>query len=192
MDQKQSPDSTELALMAQQGDRHAFASLYERHAPGVARALASFVGPRRDLLDDLVQDVFLRVVEGLTTYHPSRPFEAWLFTIALNAGRNHARFQNRWRTMPLEEAVVLDGIAVGPECDPSVLDLFRLATGLPDELPDVVALRVGSDLSYDQIAELLDIPVGTARRRMHTATHRLRQGLTGGVPIERSSRERAR
>lgn len=184
------PDSTELALKAQRGDRTAFAALYDRHAPGIARALASFVGPRRDLIDDLVQDVFLRVIERLSTYEPTRPFEGWLFTVALNVGRNHARIRLRWRETSLDGARVEAALSGFTEDDLTVMDLVRSVAELPPELREVVALRIGSDFSFEQIAELLSIPTGTARRRMHTATQRLRQKMDDGLSEKRSSHER--
>lgn len=183
-------DSTDLALRAQRGDRAAFAALYDRHATGIARALATFVGPQRDLVDDLVQEVFLRVIERLTAYDPSRPFEQWLFTVAINVGRNHARSRRRRREIPMEERR-------GPETGWPVedrtlaeMDLVRSIAELAPELRDVVALRIGSDLSFGEIGVLLGIPTGTARRRMHTATRRLRSRMESESK-QRSTHERS-
>lgn len=166
---------TELALRAQTGDVAAFEVIYDRHAPGVARALASFAGPDRDLVDDLSQDVFFRVVKGLMSYRPNHPFTHWLYTIALNVGRNHAR--RRSKVVPVNPSD-LDGIAVpaGSEWSDDVLvrTLSRLAEKLPEEMQEVVALRTGSEMSYGEIAEMLGIPEGTARSRMFNAVRILK------------------
>jgi RNA polymerase sigma-70 factor (ECF subfamily) len=159
----------ELVLLAQEGSAAAFEVIYDRHAPGVGRALASFAGPDHDLLDDLVQDVFLRVVTGLASYTPSHPFPHWLYTIALNVGRNHARRQSK--VVPVNPS---DLEHVAGTHDPSAegvaaATLMRLVSGLPVAMRDVVALRTGADLSYGEIAEVLGIPEGTARSRMHNA-----------------------
>lgn len=163
----------ELVLAAQLGSSEAFAALYDRHSPGIARALASFAGPDRDLVDDLVQDVFLRVVRGLPSYAPVRPFASWLYTIALNVGRNHVR--DHAAVLPVEigeaddiEAPTTDGAEV-----PALL--MQLVAALPAAMRDVVSLRVGSDLAYREIAVLLGIPEATARTRMHGAVNLLRR-----------------
>jgi RNA polymerase sigma-70 factor (ECF subfamily) len=170
-------DDAELVEHARRGSAAAFEALYDRHVAGVARALASFAGPDRDLLDDLVQDVFVRVVKGLPSYAPSHPFAKWLFTVALNVGRNQARRQGR--IVPLDPAR-LSHLRDDPAVEPRELEwalLVQQVARLPVALREVVALRIGSDLSYGEIAALLEIPEGTARRRMHVAVQQLRDSL---------------
>ncbi len=165
-------DDAELVRLAADGSAAAFGALYDRHAPGVARALASFAGPDRDLLDDLLQDVFLRAARGLPRYAPTHPFAHWLYTIALNVGRNHAR---RRATLVPADGAVLETLAAPPTPDAvDAATLMALVARLPGHLREVVALRAGPDLAYGEIAELLGIPEGTARRRMHQALARLR------------------
>lgn len=165
-------DDAELARLAAAGSAEAFGALYDRHAPGVARALASFAGPDRDLLDDLLQDVFLRVARGLPDYAPTHPFAHWLYTIALNVGRNHAR--RRPPPVPVDVAM-LEAVPAPPAPDlADAATLMALMARLPVHLREVAALRAGPDLAYGEIAELLGIPEGTARRRMHQALARLR------------------
>jgi len=174
------PD-TDLVAQARSGSGAAFAALYDRHAPGLARTLASFAGPDQATLDDLLQEVFLRVVRSLDTYVPERPFAHWLYTVALNVGRNHARQARRQvATDPGDLADLADrarraDLATAP--DPLLAAaLMRQVAALPPGLREVVSLRVGADLSYAEIGGLLGIPEGTARRRMHDALQRLRAG----------------
>lgn len=177
-DAEQDADAA-LVLAAQRGCGKAFAALHDRHAPGVARALASFAGPDRDLVDDLVQDVFLRVVRGLPTYAPVRPFASWLYTIALNVGRNHVRDHGAAPPVEISEADDIEAPeAEAPEV-PALL--MQLVAGLPAAMRDVVSLRVGSDLAYREIAALLGIPEGTARSRMHGAVNLLRRRYEAAV-----------
>jgi len=174
---------TELVMLAKKGDASAFEAIYDRHSPGVARALASFAGPDQDLLDDLTQDVFLRVIQGLETYVPTHPFSHWLYTIVLNTGRNHAR--RPARVIPVDPAD-LEGLssAVGkpPEWPEQLAsrNLMRLVSRLPHTMQDVIALRIGSDLPYGEIAVLLGISEGTARSRMSNAMAKLREQLRTG------------
>jgi len=171
---------TELALLAQKGDRAAFEAIYDRHAEGVARTLASFAGPDRDLLDDLIQEVFFRVVDGLDSYRPRRPFAHWLYTVALNTGRSYARRSSK--VIPVDP-IDFDNREDDRHRVATLADeilsttLIRLVKRLPDRLRDVVSLRIASRLTYDEIADLLDIPAGTARSRMHNAIGILRQQL---------------
>lgn len=174
----------DLARAARAGSREAFGAIYDRTRDRLVRVLASYAGPDPMVLEDLVHDVYVRVAERLHAYDPERPFAPWLFTIALNVGRNHARVRR-------EEAVERKMIEPDPrvatdEALLAVTDLMRDVSGLPLSLRDVVALRIGSDLGYDEIAALLGIPVGTARRRMHDALNILRDrelhpSRTGGT-----------
>lgn len=181
------PDDETLIARAQKGDTGAFAQIYDRHAAGVARALASFAGPDRDQLDDLCQDVFFRVINRLDSYRPDRPFAHWLFTIALNVGRNHVR--DRRHVVALDAAAAEIANRGGNEPPEDVLadTVMRLVGRLPGKLRDVVSLRIGADLSYREIAGLLDIPEGTARRRMFTATRVLREEAGVAEPERRQA-----
>ena len=178
-------DDSDLVMLAQKGDAMAFEAIYDRHSPGVARALGSFAGPDRDLLDDLTQDVFLKVVNGLASYSPTHPFSHWLFTIALNVGRNHARRQSKVNPVnpsELDDFAGEDAHTIDWSEEIMAKTLTRMVAGLPVQMREVVSLRVGSDMSYGEIAEILGIPVGTARSRMHNAIKTLREkaGITRG------------
>lgn len=180
--QRENLSDTELALLAQEGDAAAFEEIYDRHAPGVARSLASYAGPDRDILDDLTQDVFFRVIDGLKSYAPSRPFAHWLYTIALNVGRNHVRRSHGRKVIALDpdEIDEMNGHgARGTSWSEEIigLRLMRLASRLSDPLREVVFLRIGSDMPYGDIADVLGIPEGTARRRMHEALAVLREKM---------------
>jgi RNA polymerase sigma-70 factor (ECF subfamily) len=171
---------TELALLAKKGNRSAFEVIYDRHASGVARVLASFAGTDRDILDDLTQDVFMKVIDKISSYVPSHPFARWLYTIALNTGRNHVRRQSK--IVQLESSRFdANEARQDPEAKLSreiLADtLMRLVSRLPERLREVVSLRIGNDLPYGDIAAILDIPEGTARSRMHTALNLLKQNV---------------
>jgi RNA polymerase sigma-70 factor (ECF subfamily) len=181
---------TELALLARDGNASAFEEIYDRHAPGVARALASYAGADAEALDDLVQEVFFKVIEGLTSYAPQRPFPHWLYTVALNTGRNHVRDRVHERSVDPSELESLPTRGNGAEdCTDDILGarLVRLVASLPEHMREVVSLRIGSDMPYGEIGDILGIPEGTARRRMHDAIASLRARL--GVTIPESEKE---
>ncbi len=182
----------ELVLLARDGDAAAFEELYDRHAPGVTGALASFAGADAGALDDLVQEVFMKVVEGLSSYAPQRPFPHWLYTIALNTGRNHVRGRTRETSVDPSE---LEAMPLGRNGAEDSLEnilcarLIRLVAGLPEHMREVVSLRIGSDVSYSEIGDILGIPEGTARSRMHNAIANLKERL--GVEGTESEKERS-
>lgn len=186
----QTLSDAELVALARTGDAAAFEGIYDRHVPGVVRALASFVGPDRDALDDLTQDVFCRVIDGIGSYVPDWPFSHWLYTIALNVGRNHVRERSK---LVVLDPDAFDGISSGREAPADWNDellevrLMRLVTRLPEHLREVVSLRIGSEMSYGEVAELLGIPEGTARSRMHAAVASLRAQI-GGVRSKKETR----
>jgi RNA polymerase sigma factor (sigma-70 family) len=152
--------------------------------------MASFAGADTEAIDDLVQDVFVKVIEGLASYVPRRPFPNWLYTVALNTGRNYAR--GRAREIPVDPSELVSLPRGGNEsidCPDDIIGtkLMRLVSSLPEPLREVVFLRIGSDLPYAEIGGILGIPEGTARRRMHEALEGLREML--GVAGPESKKE---
>lgn len=171
---------TDLALLAQKGDRSAFGEIYDRHASGIARALASFAGPDPDMLDDLTHEAFFKAIDGLAAYVPSHPFTHWLYTIALNVGRNHVRRRSK---MTFVDPAEFEHFASDHNRSNNLSEeiigqtLVQLVARLPDHMREVVSLRIGSGMSYGEIAEVLEIPEGTARSRMHNAIKDIRKQL---------------
>ena len=167
-----------LVILAKKGEAGAFEKLYDRHAEGVARALSSYAGPDREAVNDLTQEVFCRVIASLSSYRPLRPFAHWLYTITLNVGRNYVRARSR--EIPVDPGD-LEGTASGgrPPGDLSrealAVRLVRFASHLPEHMREVVSLRIGGGLPYGEIGEMLGIPEGTARSRMHYAMKALRE-----------------
>jgi RNA polymerase sigma-70 factor (ECF subfamily) len=130
---------------------------------------------------DLVQEVLLRVRRGLRSYQPGN-LEGWLSRITTNTFLDRVRKQNRRPTVPLpdEPDRVLEG-------SPSI-EAEIAATDLPDHLqallmslaPDyrvAVVLKDVLAFSYEEIADLVDVPIGTVRSRIHRGRGQLRKAL---------------
>lgn len=179
----------DLVSLAKEGNASAFEAIYNRHAAGVARTLATFAGPDRDALDDLTQEVFFRIIDRISSYVPSHPFAHWLYTIALNVGRNHVRQGSKVVVLEPSE---FDGIPGRNTCTADWSEeimgvvLMRLAAQLPDHLREIVSLRIGSGMSHGEIAEVLGIPEGTARSRLYNALSMLR----GKLGLTKSKKEK--
>jgi RNA polymerase sigma-70 factor (ECF subfamily) len=161
------------------GDQEAFRQLvlrYHRLVLNVAfRALADV-----SLAEDVAQEVFVKVYRALPTYRHEKPFTHWLHRVAANAVTDMLR-----RKKPTLSLDSLDQLPAVESSDPQDIsarhDLQRavrhaIAT-LPPHYRDTVALQVFSELSYDEIARTLDIPLGTVMSRLNAAKRLLREQL---------------
>lgn len=166
-----------LVLRCQVGDEAAFAELVERWTPRLRYYLRRMLdGPDAD---DVLQDVWLDVHRGLGRLSEVGAFPAWLFRLARD--RVYRLLRRRRRTEPLLD---LDPPATddGPEF--SAEDATRIhaaLAGLPPEQREVVVLRYVQGMSYDDIAAVVGVPVGTVRSRLHYAKRTLRLVLERGM-----------
>jgi RNA polymerase sigma-70 factor (ECF subfamily) len=165
---------TDEALVARvaRGDEQALAELLRRWE----RPLAHFLHRRTDGRDveDIYQEVWLRVVRAAERFDRDRRFSTWLFQIALNRCRD---WQRRRPAEPSDAAP--EGRAAAADVADAGIDVERLLARLPEPQRDVVALRYLHDLSEDEVATLLDIPKGTVKSRLHHAIARLNALVRG-------------
>lgn len=126
---------------------------------------------------DLVQEVLLRVRRGLATYQPGS-LEGWLSRITTNAFLDEVRRRKRRPTEPLPE--VPDAVLAAPDVEATIAattlpdDIQTALRRLPEDFRVAVVLCDVVGLRYDEIAEQLDIPVGTVRSRIHRGRAALR------------------
>ncbi|MEO6594883.1 MAG: sigma-70 family RNA polymerase sigma factor [Planctomycetota bacterium] len=182
----------EPMLRAQQGDMDAFRTLLEMFTDRVMRVMTSVLHCDRSMAEDLVQEVFLRVHKGLPGFDGQVRFVAWLHTIAMNVAiteyrRRRAQKRNR-RTLsidaPLHGTDDLYITPTGREVDPGekahqhefLARVRACVRKLPDEFREAVVLRDMESLSYEEIASVLDLPIGTVRSRIHRGRVQL-QGM---------------
>ncbi|MFE0026854.1 RNA polymerase sigma factor [Amycolatopsis sp. NPDC059021] len=160
-----------------------FQSLFDNHARDVRRYLASRAGPA--VADDLVGDTFLIALQRRATYDPARASaRAWLFGIATNLLRRHARAEIRYLRMTARDhgTQVTHGHAdrVADRVDAQVR-VRELAAALADLAPgdrDVLLLAGWGELDASEIGAVLDIPAGTVRSRLHRVRRLLRAQAT--------------
>ena len=169
-----------------QGDQDAFRQLVQRYHRLVISVAFRALGDM-GLAEDVAQEVFLKVYRGLPAYRHEKPFVHWLHRIAGNAVTDAVR-----RLKPI---VSLDGLEqppAGREGDPQDLvarhHLQRavrhaIAT-LPPHYRDAVTLQVFAELSYEEIARTLEIPLGTVMSRLNSAKRLLRDRLGALVAVE--------
>jgi RNA polymerase sigma-70 factor (ECF subfamily) len=148
----------------------------------LVRALAGLLGSAEDA-QDVVQEAFLKCWRRRDQTEEVRDLKAWIFRVGLNAARDLQRNVWRQRARPLpdiEPAAPHSGLSPGDALlHGELLDRFRTAVArLRPEERDVFLLRHRRELTYDQIADLRGLPVGTVKTRMRAALGKLRQQLS--------------
>ena len=168
-----------LVDRARSGDLDAFGALVERHRDVVYRVAARIVGEGD--AEDVAQDAFLRAFHRLSLFRGESPFRAWLLRIAQNAALNAV---TRRRVDPLErpeeEAAGARARKATERTPADALEVSerrsRLARKLRELQPPhraVLVLRDIEGLSYEEIAEVMETPVGTVKGRLHRARREL-------------------
>ncbi len=181
-------DDRSVVAAVLNGQQHRFGELVERYQTQIVNYVCRMLGNYEDAVD-LSQDVFLKAYSALGSYRPQYPFPAWLFRIARNAAIDEIR-KRRLATVSLDAPMEFEDGAAGrdvesPGLDPQ--DAFlglefadRISTAI-DELPEKyrepIVLRHAADLSYEEIAEALELPIGTVKTRIFRARDALRQSL---------------
>ncbi len=165
-------DGQLIACSVQQPDE--FAAIFERHFDAIHRYIARRLGS--GLADDLAAAVFAEAFAGragfLADVNDARP---WLYGIATNLIRRHRRHERAgWRAYA-KHGVDPFGIDAHPRLDE--VAVARALSRITKADRDALLLLVWADLTYDDIATALDIPVGTVRSRIHRARARLRVEL---------------
>ncbi len=183
-------DEPDLFPGWQSGDPAAFAALVRRWQGPMARFLFHFVG-QRELVQDLCQEVFLRVFLAAPRYRDKGEFSAWLYRIGLNVARDRGR-----RRRPNEKSITNSDIpcdapspGVRIEQEETSEIVSRAIAGLPEPLRLVLILRHYEKLSFEQMARLLGIPASTLKSRFTAALSRLRRRLRHLAPDNEESKK---
>lgn len=168
-----------LVRRAARGDEEAFRGLVLAHQQRIFALLVRMTGDR-DVARELTQDCFVRAFRGLRAFREEAAFATWLTRIALNVANSYfssRSYRERRRTGPLEpyhERLVPP--ATEDSFDTTALARLQEAIGcLPDRSREVIALCALELKSYEEAAQILKIPVGTVRSRLHNARRMLRK-----------------
>lgn len=166
-------EPTSLLKRAQQGDSLAIERLIELYQDAIYSMAVSFTRDPHQA-EDLAQDAWIKILRGLPKFRHDSKFSTWLYRITMNT------FLNATRAVKREQEVVgsLAGDAepAGPRLD-SALDVHEAVRGLPEEFRSVVLLRYVADLSYKEIASVLELPLGTVQSRLKRALDKLEASL---------------
>ena len=164
------------------GDLDAFSMLIDRYQAPVFRIVLNMVGNYEDA-KEVLQQVFMKAFEHLSSYDPNRKFFSWIYRVAVNESINHIRARRPLE--PLTEDVR------GSLWDPARTFEERERDGkvrdavaeLSETYRPVVILRHFAHLSYEEIAEVLGLPEKTVKSRLFTARQLLRDALAAKGPV---------
>ena len=171
---------TEAGLIskAQQGDRSAFGELVRHYHPGVVQVVYRMCGDVQ-LAEDAAQEAFLRAWLHFSSYRPQASLRNWLYRIAVNAALDALR-KGHGAEADIEMIASADPHP-GPEEELYHRERARqvqwAVSSLSESNRAVLVLREYGELSYQEIAAVLEIPVGTVMSRLSYARNRLRESL---------------
>ena len=186
---------TELVVRALSGREDCFEELVRRYQRPIVAYVYRMVGDY-DAALDLAQEVFIKVYNSLGRYRPEFKFSTWIYRIAHNAAIDHLRRLGAART---EEMTVegeggnsfekpLASKALTPEQETERgerrAEIEEVVAQLPPAYRELIVLRHSHDLSYDEIAEVTSLPLGTVKNRIFRAREAMRElllarGITG-------------
>ena len=164
------------------GDETAFARLVRRYEKELFNFLLRFVG-QSSLAEDVFQEAFLQVHISADSFELHRRFRPWLYTIAANKARDLLRSQSRRPTVQLTalddeigSSQLWDNLLREETTAVEILEhkqqqelVRQVVAELPDHLREILILAYFNQLSYKEMAEVLNIPLGTVKSRLHAA-----------------------
>lgn len=170
----------ELMARASAGNDRAFEELYRRYARRLKGFFFLQLGGDEELAADATHDVFLRAYEARNRYQEGRSVSTWLFTIAYNLCRNHYR-SNAYESELLAtlDAEPISEQQIEVQLDQATLDeaLAQVLAELPAPLHQLFSLHYQEDLTIPQVAEIVGIPEGTVKSRLHKTMNIIRKKL---------------
>jgi RNA polymerase sigma-70 factor (ECF subfamily) len=184
------PDTDDKTLITEAlaGSQDAYKVLVERHRPAIYHIVFKFVR-EKEATADLVQETFMKAFASLETYRSEYKFSTWLYRIAANSAIDFLRKQ-RIRTLSLDATSEdFDGrsefdvpdLTYHPERDfeehEKKISIQDAIDSLPEKYRQVILYRHKDDRSYDEIAEALNIPIGTVKARIFRARELLKKKL---------------
>jgi RNA polymerase sigma-70 factor (ECF subfamily) len=182
-----------LVERAQRGDKHAFELLVSKYQRKLLRLLSRFIRDSGEA-EDVAQEAFIKAYRALPTFRGDSAFYTWLYRIGINAAKSHLLASGRRApsatVFDAEEAESFDDGELLRDINTpeSILASKEIAAmdSLPEELRAAISLREIEGLSYEEIAAIMNCPVGTVRSRIFRAREFIAEKLR---PILDSKRE---
>ena len=184
------PSDAELLERYGAGDEAAFREIVNRYKNGLYAFLRQFLN-RRDLVEDVFQETFLQLYTSRESFDSTRPLRPWMFTIAANKAKDALRKWQRTSAVPIGTIADSEELSFGDvlnaitsdsrmpsenlERTETALRVEQVIANMPENLREILILAYFNKFSYKQMAEILSIPIGTVKSRLHTAVGRFAQ-----------------
>jgi RNA polymerase sigma factor (sigma-70 family) len=175
------PDE-DVMLQVRDGEVHMLGVLFDRYQAPLFNFYSKMTQDRT-VSEDLVQEVFLRILRYRQTYRPGTPFRAWMYQIARNTRIDQVR-KVRPESPLATEPIAPTGVADHAERAQEAQLLQRALMQLPEDKREILILSRFQELKYDEIARLLGCETGAVKVRVHRALQQLREVYVG---LENSS-----
>ncbi len=186
------PTDEELIARFQEGDLYAFDIIVQRYKDPLINFVYHFLGDRIDA-EDVVQETFLRVYRNKHLYRNIAKFSTWIYTIASNLAKTELRRRRRRRLLslsslgfedkdyePVDEHMRTPEKIVDSEMQQKIIK--KEIDDLPVKFKEVVVLRDVQEFSYEEISQILGIPIGTVKSRVNRGRLRLQKRLKHLLP----------
>lgn len=166
-----------------QGDRDAFGEVYDRYSDALLRYFYRMLWQDRELSEDKVQDLFVKIIRKPEQYDPGRPFRAWLYSVAANMCKNEYKRvevrRNAADTIRASAPTSTPGEEVIDSMDSSAFNvvLEREVNALEDHHREAFILRYRQELSIREISQALECSEGTVKSRLFYAARKLEERL---------------
>lgn len=191
------PSDVELVRRFKAGDRRAYAEIVRRYQHRVYTLCLRWIGDERTA-EDVAQDVFLALFRSLDEFRGDAQLSTWIYRVAVNHCKNRRLYQKRRATErheplegnPRDDEPAREIAHPGPGTDAPLFTteaerLVRAALEqLDDETRSIIVMRDVEDLSYEEIADILDLPRGTVKSRLHRARAELARVLSRSLKPE--------
>jgi len=183
---KQETTDEELIARFQNGDNYAFDLLVKRYKDPLMNFVFRFVGDKNEA-EDIVQETFLRLFKNKHYYKEIAKFSTWIYTIAGNLAKTELRKRKRRKLfsishyMSTEKDYDIPDEKTSPESDTNTVITDKIIQNAIDKLSpkfkQVIVLRDIQGFSYEEIAEIVNIPLGTVKSRVNRARLKLQEDL---------------
>lgn len=187
----ESTDSALVAAVLERGDEAAFRVLYRRHTPRLHLFVLRLLGGYEHDAEDVVQETWIRTVEGLAGFRGEARFATWLTGIGLNVARKRLRWRATRAETFLGEGPPERGGGPTAGTPEGRIDLERAIALLPDRSREVLVLHDVEGWTHEEISRSLGIAEGTSKSQLHHARRRMRTLMCGREEEDRRERERA-
>ena len=186
----------ELLTLYIDGEEAAFREIVNRYKNGLYAFLRMFLN-RRELVEDVFQETFLQLFTSKASFDTSRPLRPWLFTIAANKAKDALRKWQRKNAIPIGTMMdsedmsfedMLNSVSSNNtmpyeelQKDETALRVRQVISDMPENLREILVFAYFNGFSYKQMAEILSIPIGTVKSRLHTAVGRFAKDWEASV-----------